>query len=381
MFAEGFSDFVCEGDSISYIAGFEITARIVRDDCPDAPDERQDGFWHLPYKDALGFIGPGPNRCSSQASLSIVSTLAKVSGGDMLQQKRDVSQCRIEAKSPELRPRTSNPSSYQCEDESDKPIGCFVAVVVAIGGFIFMANSDLPDDMSGWFWLVPIGGGIWAGLALISFIRDKRGKLAVLSENRNVEISNARARENAVKEAISKADRVRQQYQAAFRDLESIKAALRSVDACIVRAEQEYRQNAFSPFWDEIENAVQTLSKYGDEVKALGQSASYYALTLQGETHDFPPYPISESMIPDAMVTAEDLRRVIRLGHTNYEFASIWEQRKNREVMIAGFNCVADAVNGIEGLVLEAVRSCEGNILAALRKMQSSLQHRNISGV
>jgi len=62
-FTERFQTFVCEGDSITCEArGFEINARIVRDDCTDAPDERQDGFWPSLYKDAPGFIGPGPNH-------------------------------------------------------------------------------------------------------------------------------------------------------------------------------------------------------------------------------------------------------------------------------------------------------------------------------
>ncbi|RAN37781.1 hypothetical protein [Hyphomonas sp. GM-8P] len=60
---ERFQAFVCEGDSITCeVAGFEITARIVRDDCGDAPDERQDGFWPSLYKDSAGFIGAGPNH-------------------------------------------------------------------------------------------------------------------------------------------------------------------------------------------------------------------------------------------------------------------------------------------------------------------------------
>ena len=33
----------------------------MRDDCPDAPDERQDGFWPSLYIDAPGFIGAGNN--------------------------------------------------------------------------------------------------------------------------------------------------------------------------------------------------------------------------------------------------------------------------------------------------------------------------------
>jgi hypothetical protein len=62
-FTQRFQTFVCEGDSIfCEVAGFEITARIVRDDCGDAPDQRQDGFWPSLYKDAPGFIGTGPNH-------------------------------------------------------------------------------------------------------------------------------------------------------------------------------------------------------------------------------------------------------------------------------------------------------------------------------
>ena len=62
-FTERFGTFVCEGDCIACEQdGFRIVARIVRDDSPDAPDQRQDGFWPSLYKDAPGFIGPGPNH-------------------------------------------------------------------------------------------------------------------------------------------------------------------------------------------------------------------------------------------------------------------------------------------------------------------------------
>ncbi|HAQ76231.1 MAG TPA: hypothetical protein DCR96_07040 [Hyphomonas sp.] len=61
-FTETFGGFVCEGDAIHCEKdGYHVTARIFRDDCPDAPDKRQDGFWPSLYKDAPGFIGPGKN--------------------------------------------------------------------------------------------------------------------------------------------------------------------------------------------------------------------------------------------------------------------------------------------------------------------------------
>ena len=62
-FRERFDSYVCEGDTITTKAGgFTVTARIVRDDCPDAPDRRQDGFWPSLDPQDAGFIGAGKGR-------------------------------------------------------------------------------------------------------------------------------------------------------------------------------------------------------------------------------------------------------------------------------------------------------------------------------
>jgi len=59
-FIQKFDDYVCLGDSITCtVDGFTITARIAHDETPDAPDERQYGFWPSLYKDDAGFIGAG----------------------------------------------------------------------------------------------------------------------------------------------------------------------------------------------------------------------------------------------------------------------------------------------------------------------------------
>ena len=60
MFTYRFSSFICPGDVITCEAGpFTVLAQVVPDDCPDAPDQRQDGFWPSLYIGAPGFIGPG----------------------------------------------------------------------------------------------------------------------------------------------------------------------------------------------------------------------------------------------------------------------------------------------------------------------------------
>lgn len=58
-FKNGFDTYACEGDTITTEAdGFEITARIVRDDTVDRPDERDDGFWPSRDPKDAGYVYP-----------------------------------------------------------------------------------------------------------------------------------------------------------------------------------------------------------------------------------------------------------------------------------------------------------------------------------
>jgi len=59
-FTQKFDDYVCLGDTItSEVDGYTVAARIANDETPDAPDQRQDGFWPSLYPNDAGFIGAG----------------------------------------------------------------------------------------------------------------------------------------------------------------------------------------------------------------------------------------------------------------------------------------------------------------------------------
>jgi hypothetical protein len=58
MFKTGFNRYALEGDTISCeVDGYTVTARLFRDDCGDAPDERDDGFWPSLDPKEAGWIG------------------------------------------------------------------------------------------------------------------------------------------------------------------------------------------------------------------------------------------------------------------------------------------------------------------------------------
>lgn len=63
-FRTPFKTFVCEGDRITaeLPGGYTATATIVRDDCVDRPDQRDDGFWPSRDPKAAGYIGAKSDR-------------------------------------------------------------------------------------------------------------------------------------------------------------------------------------------------------------------------------------------------------------------------------------------------------------------------------
>ena len=59
-FTQKFDDYVCIGDTITCeVEDYTVTARLCYDDCAEAPDKNQDGFWPSLYPNNAGFIGAG----------------------------------------------------------------------------------------------------------------------------------------------------------------------------------------------------------------------------------------------------------------------------------------------------------------------------------
>ena len=70
-FGETFDSYVCEGDIITaQVDGYTVTARVVRDDSPDAPDQRQDGFWPTLDPQDTGYIGAGKTDADLEQAMA-----------------------------------------------------------------------------------------------------------------------------------------------------------------------------------------------------------------------------------------------------------------------------------------------------------------------
>jgi hypothetical protein len=79
------------------------------------------------------------------------------------------------------------------------------------------------------------------------------------------------------------------------------------------RADQEYRENAFGPFWDAVEDAARSLDAIRGAIDELGKSAHSYYNVLEGRRHTFAGFPVRRDAVPDTRPVIEHFRSIVRM--------------------------------------------------------------------
>jgi hypothetical protein len=134
-------------------------------------------------------------------------------------------------------------------------------------------------------------------------------------------------------------------------------------------AKKEYEESAFSPFWDAVESAAEHLAICNKKANKLSRHADDYYRKLDGRKHTFPVFPAQLNTIPNPSDEIEELRRLFRLGQTNYYFSDTLEQRKTRTVMIAGFRTIGDAVNNLGSRIEDSISDLRRSISSDTAKV------------
>jgi hypothetical protein len=132
-------------------------------------------------------------------------------------------------------------------------------------------------------------------------------------------------------------------------------ASFQEASTAMQQAQYEFDDRAFSPFWDAIEGAIYHLSSFNDAILQLPYKHREYYSILQGRKHTFPPFPITPESLPNPTPIINELYNLVRQGQKDFQFALIWEQIKTREVLIAGFTTLADAIKGIGETISESI--------------------------
>ena len=254
--------------------------------------------------------------------------------------------------------------SYEVFSRSPKKISekkLEITDVIPSRGLDYFWDAILPDGC-----LTIIGCGIIAAIisSLISFEYFLLVFIAVIitsvifriskAQNKNREIATSRQiyeHKSIEEESRNLSRQLNNTIVAANQRSSELPINLKDTSEHLKRSRQEFVDRAFGPFWDEVEKAIMSLGKFTTGVRDLTESCNSYAKALKNRKHNFPNAIIEIDKIPDHKPSLVELQKVIRMGQTDFEFATIWEHRRTRKVLISGFRTLEDAIGNIGNYV------------------------------
>lgn len=165
--------------------------------------------------------------------------------------------------------------------------------------------------------------------------------------------ANKRNLDSAEKEAARLTSRARACLKFISDSPSRLQESLGGVQHSLGRAELEFADNAYGPFWDCIEQATKGIAQCQGRLREMESRAVEFGTVLDGRSHTFPAVKVTSGDLPDMRPQVSKLRTLVRKGQTDHEFAVIWEHRRTQKAIIQGFRNLQEAIydigNSLEG--------------------------------
>ncbi|MGN6817960.1 MAG: hypothetical protein ACTHJR_04745 [Sphingomonas sp.] len=152
---------------------------------------------------------------------------------------------------------------------------------------------------------------------------------------------------------------------------------LLKVEASLDAAENSFKDKAFSPFWQEIEDALTYLAQVDNRLNNIKlKSETYLELCLAYEQTEapFPIVKVDTVRVRDSSMIAEDrMQAIVSRAQRVYEFATIYEQRRTTSVLISGFANLGQAISGLRAQIAYSF----DRLSSQLESMESGMNARH----
>ena len=268
---------------------------------------------------------------------------------------QSVQGCRVDPLPPEVVTK----SDYRADYDDYGTTANFAWVGVCILSFILLANIE--EELPGLIWFAPFIVSFFARYWLIYTLKDRDAE-------KYRDRTNQTNRERSIKEAERVTNCAINYVSSAIEQVDSLNTNMCRASQLIEQADYEFRQNAYSPFWDKVHASIAQLARCQVNIECLKDYARLYSEALEGRQHNFPVYPVGLNLVPDITRVSQDLQRVIRQGQTNFQFSSIYEQRRTREVMVAGFKSLGEAVDNFGASIDQSFAHFVSELNAVMRQ-------------
>jgi hypothetical protein len=127
-------------------------------------------------------------------------------------------------------------------------------------------------------------------------------------------------------------------------------------------AAREFQQHRFAPFWDAMENAAKAIGQCRLVQGYLAFDIDQYVNALAGRVHDFPTWDHAITSISDVEPELHRFAELKDAAEADYQFASMREFRETRQVMIAEFRTLGEALRHLEHAVVSSISDLKRSV-------------------
>lgn len=153
---------------------------------------------------------------------------------------------------------------------------------------------------------------------------------------------------------------------------ESMPGYLMSAEGHLNQAEIDFADGAFSPFWDSIEDAAKSLGRFDEGVQKVKNISSQYTGLIERYVGVPPQFPLERKTVEKLAVgtsTAERMKAIVRTAQRDFQFSSIYEQRKTNQILVAGFTNLGQALDRMTWQITDSI----DNLTSSVESMASTL--------
>jgi len=143
-----------------------------------------------------------------------------------------------------------------------------------------------------------------------------------------------------------------------------------SANDALDNAEDEFRGGFFAPFWDEIEIATNQLASYNDYLHGINFCIDQYWKYIQDLDEKYNSQVelcVLPGKLPDPIAVANRLAKTVRKAQKNFEFSTIYEQRKTNKLLYEGFRNLGDAIYSLGDRITDSLNNLSYTLNSSLQ--------------
>ena len=141
------------------------------------------------------------------------------------------------------------------------------------------------------------------------------------------------------------------------------------------KAEDEFNGGFYAPFWDQIESATNQLALYNDYLLRINSCVDQYwknVQSLDDKYNDQVVLCVLPGKLPDPKRIAKRLATTVRMAQRNFEFSTIYEQRKTNKLLYEGFRNLGDAIYSLGDRITDSLNDLSRNLDSSLSDIISA---------